>query len=818
MFCITTLEDSMYSGGIFEPLYVPHKKVVTEVDDFEKEVICRTVQEFYEKGLYPTRGSAQHGFIEEARLVFQAKNSRDYHDQMNATVYRMRAVKDVSEATLRRTFTAKVGVERGLAAMKMCEESKTTVMSLATREHHIFLASHYTLRTPENLSLNRAAMAVRAHIKDFYDNMESLLNSLGISDIPSRLWNYDETELSFVLRIDNDVHIVTFPSHTTHLLQPLNVRVYRSLKEAWRKELSKLMVQNPGEKPDKYNFNAFLAVAYHEAFQATTVNNSFSKTGIFPLNRSKVSDEDITLSFVTEAMGDNTEQALAATGVDEVLTLPVSKATPKKSRGDPATKFKGGVRTLSKIVRGHRHTTTINVADNTDGELYTRRRSSFHFKVNQELVIELFGLLLLLVTAITLVGYYRPNGPQLANRNIPLYSSELPIHEQALDIYSRGRNLDYVRHRQEANRTDQQFQQEELDRIVNEALEGFDLDEQIEEQTNVNQSITGDTTIQDNQQIELTAKPGVVNTILGAFNNIARKTSIPGVIVDLIAGDPAQPSTTHNLQEQPPAKKQRVESAPDPEAPQEKFAADLKSWLLRQDPKINTFVLEGISNGGKSVTARAILECTPSWEEVMNGTPTLINVKWKEPKKVNRTNFLITTNHATWKWCSENEAAYRNRMHIYYFVETMTFTQKSKCTLTETTDIPTVIRDNSTTTPTDAGDSACRIWSPPRHKRPEPRRRGPKRQLWPEADSPAGPSKRPKSGREQSDVSGCAEIDRTSDSEQSETGTIGLLQLDLCTDTQTEQPDTLPPVGILEIPHKCDIIAFLKEHVGQNRV
>lgn len=78
--------------------------------------------------------------------------------------------------------------------------------------------------------------------------------------------------------------------------------------------------------------------------------------------------------------------------------------------------------------------------------------------------------------------------------------------------------------------------------------------------------------------------------------------------------------------------------------------------------------MEGISNGGKSITARAILECVPTWEEVINGefgfqklqnhyaalweepcitsgpfaeeckllfegTPTLVNVKWKEPKK-----------------------------------------------------------------------------------------------------------------------------------------------------------------------------------------
>ncbi|KAJ4436446.1 hypothetical protein ANN_19079 [Periplaneta americana] len=231
------------------------------------------------------------------------------------------------------------------------------------------------IKHPFNRESKMAAIATRAHLEDFYDKVESLLNSLGIADKPSRLWNCDEMGLSYVLRSgkivcrvvhttcktvvlfmdshashvtpeflsmagDNNVHIVTFPSHTTHLLQPLDVGVYRPLKEAWRKELTKFMVQNPGQEPDRYNFNEFLCVAYREAFQATTVSNSFSKTGIFPLNRSKVSDEAIAPSLVTEATGDrpNTEQELAATGVDEVLSLPVSKATAKKPRGDPTTK------------------------------------------------------------------------------------------------------------------------------------------------------------------------------------------------------------------------------------------------------------------------------------------------------------------------------------------------------------------------------------------------------------------------------------------------------------------------------------------------
>ncbi|KAJ8893666.1 hypothetical protein PR048_006266 [Dryococelus australis] len=36
---------------------------------------------------------------------------------------------------------------------------------------------------------------------------------------------------------ENDVHILTFPSHTTHILQPLDVGVYKTLKSVWQKTI-----------------------------------------------------------------------------------------------------------------------------------------------------------------------------------------------------------------------------------------------------------------------------------------------------------------------------------------------------------------------------------------------------------------------------------------------------------------------------------------------------------------------------------------------------------------------------------------------------
>ena len=56
----------------------------------------------------------------------------------------------------------------------------------------------------------------------------------------------------------NDVHILTFSSHTTLILQPLDGGVYKALMCAWQKELHNYMAEHPTEKPNKIHFHSIL--------------------------------------------------------------------------------------------------------------------------------------------------------------------------------------------------------------------------------------------------------------------------------------------------------------------------------------------------------------------------------------------------------------------------------------------------------------------------------------------------------------------------------------------------------------------------------
>jgi hypothetical protein len=78
---------------------------------------------------------------------------------------------------------------------------------------------------------------------------------------------------------DNGTHFVTFQSHTKHLLQPLDIGVYRPLTEGWRKEVEKCLTEHPGSKPGRYDFNRLLDSTYRGTFQSTTVS---ALTEVFP--------------------------------------------------------------------------------------------------------------------------------------------------------------------------------------------------------------------------------------------------------------------------------------------------------------------------------------------------------------------------------------------------------------------------------------------------------------------------------------------------------------------------------------------------------
>ncbi|KAJ8892078.1 hypothetical protein PR048_004656 [Dryococelus australis] len=64
---------------------------------------------------------------------------------------------------------------------------------------------------------------------------------------------------------ENAVHILTFPSHTTRILQPLDVGVYKALKSVCQKKFDNYMAEHPTDKPNKQVFHSIFKVPFLKA-------------------------------------------------------------------------------------------------------------------------------------------------------------------------------------------------------------------------------------------------------------------------------------------------------------------------------------------------------------------------------------------------------------------------------------------------------------------------------------------------------------------------------------------------------------------------
>ncbi|KAJ8881388.1 hypothetical protein PR048_017869 [Dryococelus australis] len=91
----------------------------------------------------------------------------------------------------------------------------------------------------------------------------------------------------------SEVFILTFPSHTTRMLQPLDVDVYRPFKQARGKSLSNHMMHSPGQKPNRSDFHRLMKPAFYSAFSPETIISNFRKMGIYPFNHSAVTVDAI---------------------------------------------------------------------------------------------------------------------------------------------------------------------------------------------------------------------------------------------------------------------------------------------------------------------------------------------------------------------------------------------------------------------------------------------------------------------------------------------------------------------------------------------
>ncbi|CAH1982535.1 unnamed protein product [Acanthoscelides obtectus] len=89
------------------------------------------------------------------------------------------------------------------------------------------------------------------------------------------------------IAIDNQITILKLPPHTSHILQPLDLSVFKSLKTQWDAKLVEWQRKNVGIKMPK---SIFIGDIWRET-NPEILRSGFVKAGIYPLNRNVVATD-----------------------------------------------------------------------------------------------------------------------------------------------------------------------------------------------------------------------------------------------------------------------------------------------------------------------------------------------------------------------------------------------------------------------------------------------------------------------------------------------------------------------------------------------
>ena len=97
---------------------------------------------------------------------------------------------------------------------------------------------------------------------------------------------------------DNNIVILGYPPHCTHVLQGLDVVCFAKMKQEFRKEIHKFddLHMAPITKAD---FAGMFRCAFLRAFTSESINAAFAATGVYPFNPAAITEKQLKASLPT---------------------------------------------------------------------------------------------------------------------------------------------------------------------------------------------------------------------------------------------------------------------------------------------------------------------------------------------------------------------------------------------------------------------------------------------------------------------------------------------------------------------------------------
>lgn len=120
----------------------------------------------------------------------------------------------------------------------------------------------------------------------------------------------------------NNISVICLPSHTSHMLQPLDISFFKTLKSYYFNHTNQLFHENVMHKFTKIDFCSIFTKAWRQTALREKAINGFRRSGIFPLNPAAPWDN----AFPINDEGDLTDNI----SCDEVRAYKQSLPSPKK--------------------------------------------------------------------------------------------------------------------------------------------------------------------------------------------------------------------------------------------------------------------------------------------------------------------------------------------------------------------------------------------------------------------------------------------------------------------------------------------------------
>ena len=131
----------------------------------------------------------------------------------------------------------------------------------------------------------------------------------------------------------NDVILLCLPPHTTHALQPLDVSVFKSLKDQFYKSLRAFCFLKKNFVVSKKEFASVVKDPFEKAFSMSSIKAGFKKCGIFPFNpgaidRSKMLPSELYSPLSSSALNTSSETSQGERSSNSALPSSSTIAPP----------------------------------------------------------------------------------------------------------------------------------------------------------------------------------------------------------------------------------------------------------------------------------------------------------------------------------------------------------------------------------------------------------------------------------------------------------------------------------------------------------